>query len=89
MMWLPDLPVVVYLALLGALDDRRGRASKVTPGYIAQLERRSPAVPGLWGDRDAMPEALRTVVPPPDHGRLAPPWLPSGWPFSHWASMAA
>jgi hypothetical protein len=45
-------------------------------------EWRSPAVPNLWGDQDAFLEALRTVLPPPEHSKLlhASKRLDARWP---------
>jgi hypothetical protein len=43
-------------------------------------EWRSAAVPALWDDRDALLDALRVLLPPPEQARLDPPWQDERWP---------
>jgi len=47
---------------------------------LQRREWRSPDVPGLWGDQDAFLDALREVLPPPEHVALEHPWFDSRWP---------
>jgi hypothetical protein len=41
---------------------------------------RSPAIPNVWEDSDGLVDALRVVLPPPEHGKLEPPWPDPGYP---------
>jgi hypothetical protein len=41
---------------------------------------RSPSVPSLWNDREAFLDALRQVLPPPEHSKLGQPWRDDRWP---------
>ncbi len=43
-------------------------------------EWRSPAIPSLWDDQDAFLDALRMVVPPPEHSNLEAPRHDPRWP---------
>lgn len=43
-------------------------------------EWRSPAVPALWDDQDALLDALRALLPLPEHARLDRPWQDPRWP---------
>jgi hypothetical protein len=47
---------------------------------LHRREWRSPSVPALWNDADAFSEALRAVLPPPEHGKLAERTHDERWP---------